>query len=110
MKCPKCASEMSSVELLGVEVECCPVCAGVLLDKGEAELIEEKRLAAAIDSGRARGGASTAATPAHCHVCDRPMIALVGAGDIEFDWCEGCERLFFDAGELKAFTEAPASE
>ena len=30
------------------------------------------------------------------------MIALVGAGDIEFDWCDGCERLFFDAGELDA--------
>ena len=33
-----------------------------------------------------------------------------GAGDVEFDWCEGCERLFFDRGELTAlsgFSESP---
>lgn len=104
MKCPKCKSRLERVELLGVEVECCPACAGVLLDKGEADLIEQRELAAVIDSGRPRGGASTAATPAHCHPCDRAMIPLVGAGDIEFDWCEKCERIFFDAGELKALT------
>ena len=31
------------------------------------------------------------------------LIALKGAGDIEYDWCDGCERLFFDRGELSAF-------
>ena len=41
-------------------------------------------------------------TVAHCHECDRDMIALRGAGDIEYDWCESCERLFFDRGELTA--------
>ena len=25
------------------------------------------------------------------------------AGDIDFDWCAGCERVFFDRGELAAF-------
>jgi Zn-finger nucleic acid-binding protein len=30
------------------------------------------------------------------------MIALKGAGDVEYDWCDGCERLFFDRGELTA--------
>ena len=41
-------------------------------------------------------------TPAHCYECDREMIALRGAGDVEYDWCDGCERLFFDQGELTA--------
>jgi len=30
------------------------------------------------------------------------MLALRDADDIEYDWCEGCERLFFDQGELSA--------
>ena len=33
----------------------------------------------------------------------REMIELKGAGDIEYDWCQECERLFFDRGELSAF-------
>jgi hypothetical protein len=41
-------------------------------------------------------------TTAHCHPCNKDMIALTGAGDIEYDWCDGCERLFFDRGELTA--------
>ena len=39
-------------------------------------------------------------TEARCHECARPLIALTGAGDVEYDWCDGCERLFFDRGEL----------
>ena len=41
-------------------------------------------------------------TTARCYECERDMIALKGAGDVEYDWCDGCERLFFDRGELTA--------
>ena len=34
------------------------------------------------------------------------MIPLVGAGDVEYDWCDGCERIFFDRGELKRASAA----
>lgn len=42
-------------------------------------------------------------TTARCYECNEDMIALNGAGDIEYDWCMKCERLFFDRGELTAF-------
>lgn len=46
-------------------------------------------------------------TVARCHACRREMIALRGAGDVEYDWCDGCERLFFDRGELTAMGVLP---
>ena len=102
MKCPACAQDMVQVEVHSIEIDRCPGCAGVVLDKGESELIDSLGLASVIE-----GGVSAAhvhrTTAAHCHVCDRDMIALKGPGDVEYDWCDKCERLFFDRGELTAF-------
>ena len=50
---------------------------------------------------RSRGGESNWENlVACCHECNRDMIALRGAGDVEYDWCDGCERLFFDLKEV----------
>ena len=37
-----------------------------------------------------------------CRRCDNPMIPLRGANDIKFEWCDKCEAMFFDRGELAA--------
>ena len=37
MHCPKCGSELHTVELHGVSVDTCPVCHGTWLDAGELE-------------------------------------------------------------------------
>ena len=102
MKCPGCASDMIMVEVHSIEIDRCPACGGVALDKGETELIDSLGLATVIEGGVAAPAETLRVQPAHCHECKREMIALVGAGDIEYDWCEGCERLFFDRGELSA--------
>ncbi|MEZ4359760.1 MAG: zf-TFIIB domain-containing protein [Kofleriaceae bacterium] len=102
MKCPSCANDMTVVRVHDVEVDRCHTCGGVLLDKGESEVIDALKLGEVIE----------ASTPdpkvgkdggAYCHACERDMIALVGAGEVEYDWCEGCERIFFDHGELAQF-------
>ena len=104
MKCPACATEMVEVNIQhAVMVDRCPSCAGVVLDKGESEMIEALGLSDVIEGGEAathqhRPGA------AHCYECDKDMTELRGAGDVEFDWCDGCERLFFDRGELTAIS------
>ena len=105
MKCPGCATEMAVVQVHDVEIDRCPACGGVVLDKGESELVESLGLAQVIEGGvaGAHAHAHPRTTPARCHACDREMFALRGAGDVEYDWCEGCERLFFDRGELTAF-------
>ena len=103
MKCPGCASEMITVDVHSIEIDRCPACGGVALDKGETELIDSLGLAPVIEGGVAAPPAETLRSQAaRCYECNREMIALVGAGDIEYDWCEQCERLFFDRGELSA--------
>ena len=37
MKCPKCGSDLHSVELHGVTVDTCATCHGTWMDKGELE-------------------------------------------------------------------------
>jgi len=102
MKCPGCASNMVLIEVHSIEIDRCPSCGGIVLDKGETETIDSLGLAPVIE-GSTQTPHISRTTPARCHECNREMIALKGAGDIEYDWCDGCERLFFDRGELSAF-------
>ncbi len=102
MKCPGCANDMIQVDVHSIEIDRCPSCGGVVLDKGETELIDSLGLAQVIEGGVPAPAETLRTEAARCYVCDREMIALVGAGDIEYDWCEQCERLFFDRGELSA--------
>lgn len=101
MKCPACANEMKTATVESVEIDRCGHCGGVVLDKGETDTIDRLGLAHVIEGGLVATHQHRQ-TPAHCYVCDRGMIALRGAGDVEYDWCDGCERLFFDRGELTA--------
>lgn len=93
---------MSTHVILDVEIEACTSCGGILLDKGETEDIERLGVAAIVEGTAPVAEDSTAPRDqtAHCYTCNTDMIALTGAGDVEYDWCAGCERLFFDRGEL----------
>jgi Zn-finger nucleic acid-binding protein len=99
MKCPGCADEMAIVDLAMVEIDRCPGCGGIVLDKGETEVIDSLGLASLIEGGVPFDGGSRT-TQAHCWPCNKDMVTLRAAGDIEYDWCDGCERIFFDRGEL----------
>lgn len=101
MKCPGCTNDMVQIEVHSIEIDRCPSCGGIVLDKGETEIIDSLGLAHVIEGGVAANHVDRP-NAAHCHVCNKDMIALRGAGDVEYDWCDGCERLFFDRGELSA--------
>ncbi len=105
MKCPGCASDMAQFEVHSIEIDRCTACGGIVLDKGETEMIDSLGLASVIEGGITAPHAHVhpRMTAAHCHECKRDMITLRGAGDVEYDWCEACERLYFDRGELTAF-------
>lgn len=96
---------MIPVTFQQVTIDRCPGCGGILLDKGEIEAIDELDLGTLIEGGVARSSEAPTA-PAQCHSCNKQMTPLTGAGDVEFDWCDGCERIFFDRGELAAFDAA----
>jgi Zn-finger nucleic acid-binding protein len=36
------------------------------------------------------------------------MTVLTGAADVRFDWCEECEGMFFDKGELTVLEQFEA--
>jgi Zn-finger nucleic acid-binding protein len=90
---------MATFVVVSVEIDRCTHCGGIVLDKGEPEMIEKLGLSSIIERG-APVPLHLRSTPARCHPCEREMVALMGANDVEYDWCEGCERLFFDRGEL----------
>ena len=102
MKCPGCTSDMATSMVHSIEIDRCPSCGGIVLDKGENELIDSLGLAHVIEGG-VTAAHEHRTTTARCNECERDMHALKGAGDVEYDWCDGCERLFFDRGELTAF-------
>jgi Zn-finger nucleic acid-binding protein len=99
MKCPGCTSDMVATAIHSIEIDRCPSCGGIVLDKGEQEMIDALGLGAVIEGG-VQQAHEHRDTSARCYECQRDMIALRGAGDVEYDWCDGCERLFFDRGEL----------
>jgi Zn-finger nucleic acid-binding protein len=95
-------NEMVLTDVHSIEIDRCGSCGGIVLDKGESEMIDSLGLAHVIEGG-VQQAHEHRQTPARCYECKRDMIALRGAGDIEYDWCDRCERLFFDRGELSAF-------
>ena len=46
MKCPTCAIDLVMSERLGIEIDYCPTCRGVWLDRGELDKIIERSLPA----------------------------------------------------------------
>ena len=42
MKCPRCQVELSITDRQGVEIDFCPQCRGVWLDRGELDKITER--------------------------------------------------------------------
>lgn len=101
MRCPGCTEPMVVTDVHSIEIDRCPSCGGIVLDKGESEMVEALGMANVIEGGVQRAHEHRTTT-ARCYECERDMIALRGAGDVEYDWCDGCERLFFDRGELTA--------
>lgn len=64
MNCPKCSIPLSMSDRSGVEIDFCPQCRGVWLDRGELDkIIERSGLAAAPPSAAAPVRAAAAPPP-----------------------------------------------
>lgn len=102
MKCPKCQDvEMMAFTFHDTEIDRCPRCSGVWLDKDELESIMQRQLGTIIDMPSfSRESSSSDTKSGHCYRCDQEMLDLLGAADVRFEWCASCEGMFFDRGEL----------
>ena len=56
MKCPACESTLQMTERSGIEVDYCPKCRGVWLDRGELDKIIERASPADLERSRNRDG------------------------------------------------------
>ena len=107
MKCQIC-SDKDMVPVYteqGVEIDYCPDCRGIWLDKGEiyyftkkpAEM--ERELEAAIRSGGPPSSKS-------CRRTGKPMIEIsLRGGKLKLDYCPSSGGIWFDEGELEKLTK-----
>ncbi len=49
MNCPKCSIELKMSDRQGIEIDYCPTCRGVWLDRGELDKIIERSISATSD-------------------------------------------------------------
>lgn len=56
MNCPACESTLQMTERSGIEVDYCPKCRGVWLDRGELDKIIERASPADLERSRDRDG------------------------------------------------------
>jgi len=55
MQCPACATHLTMSERQGIEIDYCPSCRGVWLDRGELDKIIERSAVASPQAGPAPG-------------------------------------------------------
>ena len=111
MRCPKCDAEMTTMTHRGITVDRCNQCHGIWLDRNEFDLLLGRGLAKSFDLGRFSPlSPELDRTPAVCRRCGVEMVSLVGPADVRFEWCEACDGMFFDRGELTIIADFDADE
>jgi len=104
--CVKCNSILDKATFQGLEVDLCPKCGGLWLDRGEitrAAKLPEAELARlrALLTGKAGPPPVPSENKAPCPACSG-SLAEVLLGSVHVDYCNKCHGLFLDKGELEA--------
>lgn len=113
MQCPKCKSDMETVDHAGVEIDRCQSCRGIWFDVGESESLRSRDAASAIDTGDPLVGKdSNRINRYRCPRCDGGMMRVVDPRrkDVWYEECTACRGSFFDAGEFSDLNRDTVSE
>lgn len=105
LTCVKCTSVLDRATFEGLEVDLCPQCGGLWLDRGEitraarlpeGELTRLRGLLAQTD------GPPPAPTShlVPCPACDGGLSEVL-LGSVHVDYCAACHGIFLDRGELE---------
>ncbi len=86
MDCMICGKTMETKEFKGVEIDYCPKCGGVWLERGELEDLS------GLDLEKARR--------ITCNKCQGEMSTRV-ISDVEIDYCPKCGNVWLDKGEME---------
>jgi Zn-finger nucleic acid-binding protein len=105
LTCVKCTSVLDRATFEGLEVDLCPGCGGLWLDRGE--ITRAARLPQG-EIDRLRGVLTEAVgspAPPSSHLAPCPacmgMLSEAVLGNIHVDYCVGCHGIFLDRGELE---------
>lgn len=104
MKCPKCKTiELRPETYDDTEIDRCPRCSGMFLDRGELEQMVTNQAGADADHPD-----FTVLSDKHdmmigkCPRCGVNMEPFMGPANMRLDKCPQCEGVFLDQGELAA--------
>jgi uncharacterized protein len=104
MNCPKCRQQSLQEKYIrgaNVNVDGCPKCRGLWLDRGELE----QAMRAADPHLQIPGGAVRLLAP--CPRCAKPLYAFpYPQTTVTIEMCKACGGLWLDAGEFKQIREA----
>ena len=108
--CVKCSSILDKATFQGLEVDLCPKCGGLWLDRGEitrAAKLPEKEMARLRDLLTGASGPPPLPTEnkAPCPACPGSLSEVM-LGAVHVDYCGKCHGLFLDRGELSQAIEA----
>ncbi|HZL18398.1 MAG TPA: zf-TFIIB domain-containing protein [Polyangia bacterium] len=103
--CVKCNSILDKATFQGLEVDLCPKCGGLWLDRGEiarAAKLPEKALAHLRSLLTGQPGPPPVPTEsiAPCPVCPGSLSEVM-LGAVHVDYCGKCQGIFLDRGELE---------
>ena len=106
LPCPRCSGVPLSARMTaqGVEIDACPSCGGIWLDRGEIfHFVANRRsFASLLERGLAQGRPGPLKSPK----TGAPMTRIA-IGRTEIDLCPGSEGIWFDKGELERLATAP---
>ncbi len=103
--CVKCNSILDKATFQGLEVDLCPKCGGLWLDRGEisraaklpeAELVRLRNLL----TGTPGPPPIPTESVAPCPVCPGSLSEVM-LGNVRVDYCGRCQGIFLDKGELE---------
>jgi len=108
--CVKCNSILDRATFQGLEVDLCPKCGGLWLDRGEithAAQLPEEELARLRDLLRGSSGPPPVPTEnkAPCPACEGQLSEVL-LGQVHVDYCGTCHGIFLDRGELQVAVDA----
>jgi Zn-finger nucleic acid-binding protein len=117
MRCPRDGTELSAVEIAGVELDKCHTCDGLWLDASELPQLRAAQLTsidAAIELEQGDPHSETRGVRQYmrCPRCGEPLrrVAAISAQSVEVDRCSGCRGLWLDAGEADQLATRRGSE
>lgn len=117
-RCIKCEESMRKRMLHGVEIDCCPGCGGLWLDRGEIRQLADKvdpETLRAINSHAADSDQQPALALRSSSTIEQPCPACAGKlSQATFDTfvverCVACEGIYLDPGQLAKAMETVTS-